>query len=537
MELSLRAALVFLALAPAAAPQISAVQRGRRDLPPHTRFQAYNRYTVQGVGDVGLGAAGVFFRLNDPDAVASYRFTSPAPRTATAVWLHYRTEGSPTSVRVSLVEDGGDGLPTPGAPASTAVFTPQPAAAQPSWHRIPLGAATADLLPGRVYHVVIEPVAGAGPSDYVDLTGSRARHPIQFFPADATGATPMQPPYDEAFALLYDDDRTSGYPLVVQRRVAKAYLPIFLLECGAEPALGQPLDVHHEESVDGLDWYGQAIELTSTLSVDYVAMLVRGWGFTSDPLPDGDLFIHVLRDDNGVVTQLASALLAQRTDTLYRGRSHWFGAHLPQLVTLEPGPGVRHYVAVSSPASLPGRGYVYSAESSTLPLPASVLPTYMYDRSYAVRSSDGGASFQVYSGVADAGFLLGRTGTALPIAVVDEFTGMTRCPLEAFHYPWVARAGSPIQFKLTNRNVGATSASGEVYAQLVRRDTGAIVSELLNTGIQRNTESQILQQGTLDFTMDVADMFLLLECGRVENGVKVPTDVLPVEVRLDPTCP
>jgi hypothetical protein len=150
-------------------------------------------------------------------------------------------------------------------------------------------------------------------------------------------------------------------------------------------------------------------------------------------------------------------------------RSHWFGAVFPG-GALELVPGREYYLMLRSDNLGPlRRGYDFSSERTTLPLPAGVQdPTYGGSTSHVVTSPDGGDNFFTTADQADTAFMLGLLPAPVgAVGVYDEGVVLRVSDGLPAH---TASPGEPLEFRVESRNIGATA--GDIFVDLVDADTG-----------------------------------------------------------------
>ncbi|MCP3919427.1 MAG: hypothetical protein GY711_28145 [bacterium] len=502
---------------------------------PNPGILGGNRHAVMGVDQMGIGSEGVF-KLDGPNSAASIRFRSQGRRLLEKVWFFYRSVGTPGPVRIHLQLDDGNGRPVPGAPINAVDFTPHAAAPLGEWHEVDI-VNPWFVQAGSVNHLIIEPASGADANDHIEIISARSRFPVPI--QKHVGLAPssaVQSAFFDTTALMLDDDTTAGNGFVAARGVFKAFTPIFLFEFTRGQPFGQPYNLHQEYSIHGDLSYGQAVELRSPTQINWIASFVRGWGFTGDGEPLGDLELRIYRVDLTGEGLLHTQLVALRTDNLFRGRSHWFGTYIPTM-TLDPGPDVEYYFMLSSPGSVQDEGYVYSMSNSDHPLPSNTLPTFEGVRSRSIVSPDNGQTFQTLSFKGDSAFMYGYFDPQEPFAVHDETGGHTACAGGTMHFPDIAEPGQPLSFVVWARNIGTVSQDGELYARLIDASTGLPVIDTRYIGLAPNTETATLVGASFDLFMPSTDLRLLLETGHLVGQDRVADDWTPMEIRVDTSCP
>lgn len=519
----------------ALAAATSAQSVGLEALPqrtPDQSFVAGERYTVMHIGQANPALGGLF-PLASPETRVSLRFAAQADRTIDTVWLRVRRIGSPGGILVALRDDDGAGRPVGVQPASSAIvgvpFDPLDPS-QPIWLQVPLEQPKA-LVRGTTYHVTIEPRAGSfTPDDTVEIVTARSRFPLPWQPrafAPAPGAlVPMRSPRDESLGVMLDVGDGEG--LLLQRANLRAYVPVFALGANDGTPLGQPFDQHVEIVVSGPTRCGQVFVPARPITFDYVSFFTRGTCPESSQacLDALDPLVVTIRHHEGadwVPVAPPSVLLDPETEGLRAGRSHWFAAFLDGPLGLEQGE--EYLFELSSPGSS-GEGFVFSAELSTLPLPPDDVPSYLGASSYAVRSDDGGTSWQpVPGGEADAGFVLALgLGRDQPRAVFDEFNALS----SQQDYPVTACPGDEIVLGVLNRNVGAYHGPPTLFGRLLDAQSGELYDDAVWQSLLPEQESH----QALAFTMPDHDLSLRLELGHFEAfGQQIVDDVVVLEVR------
>lgn len=489
---------------------------------------AGSRFTF--LAPTGDGAE--LFQIDDPGALASYRFTAKQDAEIESVWLFYGVQGQPDSMTLSIKDDDGTLRPVAGG-VNESVHFAAGTGATPAWREIgfPPGLRKA-LVRGRVYHLVLEPSPQGtdyDADDHVVVATSRSRHPMQFVPRGPHTDVDLRMPRDEALAFMFD--AADGNGLLAQRANFASFTPIFALRATSGDILGQPYDSLEEFKVAETDWFGQVFTPPTPVTIDHVAMYVRAAGINADPRPSDDLFLEIYEEDgNGGKDKLLGPLkVIENEGEIYRGRSHWFGVKLP--TRLELAPGVSYVFAVQARDCATGEdydGYVFSLAESTLPLPANKVPTYLGNASHSVRSFDSGGTFQSLGESTDAPFMLGLHHVLVPppVGYHDESGRVNG-------YPAMACPGELIDLDVLARNVGATSRRVRLFARLIDLETEEVMTAVNYPLLQANDETP----RSLIFKMPDRDLLLRLEIGHRIDEAMIVDDRVPFEIRLDPGCP
>lgn len=509
-----------------------------------TDFVAENRAVAFAIGGSIPGGAfrghGVY-EIDAPTKRFSVRFTMPATRTVTAVQLYGMKNGAPGTLRLRVYPDD----PLTAQPDLSALLGSTNFSVQTGWQRIPLPSQPT-LVQSNAYHLVVEPAPGASPFNDLNKASyftavSRFPVPFQPNPAPPQGFDSF---YDPALTLMYSDGTPPG--LVAQwhpEGTLDGIDPIYVLECSDGSVLGWPYEDHQEPLVNASNWYGQALHLApgETLSFNYVAVFTRGRKGTQTD----KLMLDVIDANSGqTLTSVVVLDPVFGTASLTINRSHWFGVSLPPQVLQGGASGRTFYLMLrGEPPTATGArpyGYVFSLETSSLDYPASVLPTYRFDQSYAVQSHDGGVHIEpLYK--ADSGFMLASLAGPTPIASYDE--GMVSYdptgPDPLVPDVRVAPAGATLVFAGTVRNIG--TATGDIWFDLVNADTG--VSALSFPGpaiypnVPPNSDTNDSQPASITFQMTNAPVLRLnVQLGHFapDGTTRVLDDQNRIEIRRNP---
>ena len=477
-------------------------------------FVAYNRYGIRYTLDapeVPPYQYQPIFSIDDMGKKACIRFTSPCFNTVQNLWIYSWVEGSPGQVKVSLKDDNGGGYPVKeNVPESTVTTLTK------GWKLIALDLPKT-LKRAEVYHIVVEPEKCAfNSNNYVELLASVSRQPIPFQPY-CKSSQPISY-YDLNLSYLFDD----GHGMfIIQRHVIstdvmRAINPIFAVEYDDGTVIGQPYDTHEEYSIEGNDYFGQAIELEKETTINYVAFFVSGENHVR---PADHLWFDLYSDVNGnLIPIIQNVKFVDKNSILYNERTHWFGTMIPAIIKLAPK--VLYYFVLKSPGSNPNSGYKISMDRSTLSAAGlGTIPTFYMRKSYGIYSSDSGTTFQCLDEDGDTGFLLGHLegeDPQLPIAVFDEMNII----------PTIAKEKQILSMPMTNRNIGAY---GNIYARLYDYDTMKEIGYALYDNVDPNEEKNII----IDIPMPAKDFRILVECGHFINGLEnIADDFVPLDIRL-----
>lgn len=515
------------------APSASATRLNDAGIDPGGPFDDFeivggSRFTF--LAPTGNGAER--FRLDAPGRRASYRFTASQNTEIESVWLFYGVEGLPGSLMLSVKDDDGTLRPVSGLVSEAVLFAPG-SGASPAWREIVFSPGLRKQVKrGEVYHLVLEPAPQAtnfDSDDYVAITTSRSRHPMQFIPHGPRTEVNLRAPRDNALAFMLD--AADGNRLLVQRGNFASFTPIFAVRTTSGDIFGQPYDSSEEFTIARTEWFGQVFTPGSAVTIDYVAMYVRAAGISANPRPSDDLFLHIYRQaGNGGKERLLGPLkIIENRGQVYRGRSHWFGVNLPERLELTAGESYLFVAQARNCASGEDYdGYVFSIARSTLPLPADEVPTYLRDASHAVRSFDSGGSFQSLGGRSDAPFMLGihHVSVRPPLCFHDE-SG------QVGGYPTMACPGDVIDLHVLGRNIGASSRRVRLSARLIDLVTEEVLAANNYPLLAASDETGRV----LRFEMPARDMFLRLETGHMIDNAFTVDDQAPFEIRLDPNCP
>lgn len=377
-----------------------------------SHFKAFNRCTWWSIDTDGINCPDVeiggLFRLDSTTKRASLRFTLSqtlvGPQTMTSVWLYSRTRGTwPIADWVLLVcADNNKGQP--GAVLNTTLFQPLQPGGTKDWQNIQLSSPVTGLQPGSIYHLVVQPSSAATAAKWIELVTARGRFPVRFTPTDALG-TAATSPCDRWLGIMLADSSHGPVPgsdyYVLEANNNVGYTPIFAVELQGVGLFGQPFNEHIEKTIVGTSEYGERITLAASTQLNYAAFFTRAEGCPGDPSPQLLRFRVLDGSQNQVIPPTGSPTLFIPATQFYFGRSHWFGVFFDPIVL----PAGVYYLVLSAPDPAPG--WVFSAENSTMPLSAALIPTYLRDTAYAVQNTGPGGSFVRLSTKADAGFLLG----------------------------------------------------------------------------------------------------------------------------------
>lgn len=448
-------------------------QGGSCRQPPSTEVVLDHRLTMlwaagspsHPMGDPTTGV----YRIDEGDKRASYRFTAPEDQTVASVWIHIGTTTLPPSarLRVELMHDE-DGLPVP------LQTTPGPADAlfQPvaGWQKVQL-TQSAEITACDVYHVLLEPGTpshfNATLGQYVDLLTIVSRYPLAY-QAEDPSTSEFRSFFDLDHAFMFEDP---PLPMLSQWIVGDFVLrPFFAIQCSDGTLFGQPYDVHSEPKVLGAFVWGQKIVVSSTLTINHVAIFARIAAGTADDKLQAELY-----DASVTPASLMAQSIVVNNRPSVMNRAHWFGGRLqtPEGTPIDPQlqPGTYYLIVRSVPQEMTPKGYLVSMVDSTLPVPQGNLdPTYGDTASHAIFSPNGGTSWFAVPGAPDMAFMLSNLNDPATSAfgIFDEGhvrhtnsdVALTAIPAETLLFTMVTRnigpAGAQLVFDFFDLDAGVS---------------------------------------------------------------------------------
>lgn len=430
-----------------------------------TKYLGHNRTTMQCMAGqcTPTDRESGTYKMDNESEKISIRFTSPDNREISSIWLFSsEVKGNPGAIRVSL-KDNNDGQPVSGEVLESVSDIPRV-----GWQRFELAPGNHKLLSGcNVYHIVIEPEGeNFNANNYIRYTTNINRFPLQYQATD-NRSNGFENFFDPEISLMYNDG--SGDFITQWYTGHMMPTPIFVLEDINQGTIGKPYDKHVERVVKGDVQWGQSFTVdpnieTENLFVNYVAMFIKGRELTQDD----NLYIDVYDPVEKEV--LASTVLIDPPPSVLN-RAHWFGAMLPNTLTLKPGNEYYLMLRADDPGS--GAGYILSTEQSTIPLSSGIQnPTYGGGKSKVIYSPNRGLDF-INVGNADAGFILSnlRDSENLHLGIYDEGYVTKVSDNSAAH---IVSPNEDLNFDVELRNIGVEA--GTIWVDYV--DVGSNTSLL-----------------------------------------------------------